>query len=77
MRNSSAGGLVGILALMGGVNEMARSLQLAALGYRNIGDTVTFEGIFEMIPSEQGWILAPESRGSLMQSPLQQYMNKN
>jgi hypothetical protein len=75
MRNSSAGGLVGILALMGGVNEMARTLQLAALGYRQVGDTVTFEGIFEMIPSEQGWILAPKSRGSLMQSPLQQYMN--
>jgi len=77
MQNSSAGGLVGILAFIGGVNEMARSLKLAALGYRQVGDTVTFEGIFEMISSEQGWILAPESRGSLMQSPLQQYMKKN
>lgn len=77
MRNNSAGGLVGILALVGGVNEMVRTLQLTALGYRQVGDTVTFEGIFKMIPSEQGWILAPESRGSLMQSPLQQYMNKN
>ena len=76
MRNSSAGGLVGILALMGGVNEMARSLQLTALGYRQAGDTVTFEGIFEMIPPEQGWILSPSSRGSLMQSPLQQYMKQ-
>lgn len=76
LRNSSAGGLVGVLALVGGVNEMARSLQLTALGYRQVGDTVTFEGIFEMIPSEQGWILSPSSRGSLMQSPLQQYMKQ-
>ena len=76
MRNSSAGGLIGILALMGGVNEMTRSLQLTTLGYRNIGDTVTFEGIFEMIPSEKGWILAPDSRGSLMQSPLERLINK-
>lgn len=76
MNQSGAGGLVGILALIGGVNEMTRSFQLAALGYRQVGDVVTFEGTFEMIPSEQGWILSPASRGSLLQSPLQQYMNK-
>lgn len=55
---------------------MASTFQLAALGYRQVRDTVTFDGIFEMIQSEKGWILVPESRGSLMQSPLQQFINK-
>ena len=60
----------------GGVNEIAKTLQLAALGYRQVQDTVTFDGISEMIQFEKGWILAFESRGSLMQSPLQQFINK-
>jgi len=54
MRYNPAGGLIGILAKMGGVNEMTRSLQHTTLGYRNIGDTISFKGIFEKIPSAKG-----------------------